>query len=353
MSGKDDSTLHRALDWARPRRWSILGEAVLAALLALLAWPVVALDDQSDEVAVVTAYLEALREGDVEEAKSYTGEVDATVTDEAWLTEEALSSDWEIESVARRSAYRFAVHAVIGSGGRTAEALFRLEETDDGLRIANPYMHLLVPPGPLETLELNGLGGTVEEQSGDGGAKRVALFPGSYALFTSNPNFSGDGAVSFLAMPEQQLPVSLLDLTGDAFVDNAALEEQLNEDMAAWIDFCVQSTEAQPAGCPFSAMSDYGGVDDGVHDFEETGELTWAVGAYPKVRLKADLTVETVVPGWVSVSGNGIERFEDTEEQVGGRCKISTDAVTPLMLPQGRFEFTASEGLRTTCYRGL
>src|SRR5690606_34220610 len=111
--------------------------------------------------------------------------------------------------------------------------------------------------------------------------------------------------------------------------------------------------EARPSGCPFSAVSDYGGVDDGVHEFVETEELTWAVGAYPKMRIKADLTLETVVPGWVSLSGNGVERFEDTEEQVDGRCSIATGTVTPLMLPQGRFEFTASESLLNTCYRGL
>ena len=63
------------LDWARPRRWSILVEAVLAAVVALAAWPIAVIgNNEPAAVDVVTAYLEALREGDVERAETFVSD---------------------------------------------------------------------------------------------------------------------------------------------------------------------------------------------------------------------------------------------------------------------------------------
>lgn len=352
MNGEQpDRALDRALNWARPRRWSIMFEAALAALLALLAWPIVALDGESEGVELVTAYLEALRDGDVEEAKTYIEPGRAPEADDSWLNEESLSSDWQIESVRHRSASERYVHAVIASGSESVESSFLLEESEDGLRITNPYMYLTVGQGPIKALSLNGEWHTPHQPEEDVPV-RVALFPGSYRIFDDVPGFPDGNAASFLAMPQDQ-PVELTSLAGKAIADNDELETRLNEDFAAWIDSCVQSTEARPEGCPFSAVSHYGSVYDGVNEFKEADGLAWAVDVYPHVRLDDGLTLETVAIGWVSLSGDGDVLFKDTEEQVRGRCRISVDTTTVLMLPGGQFEFTAGEDLTSTCRRGL
>ncbi len=348
MSGEQ---AERMLRWVRPRRWSITFEAAFAALLALLAWPVVALDGESDEVELVIDYLEALRDGDVEKAQTYIKPGQAVDADDSWLNEESLSSRWEIESVRHRSASNRYVHAVIASGGESVESSFLVEESGDGLRIANPYMYLTVGPGPIQALNLNGSWHTPHRDEEDVPVQ-VALFPGSYRLFEDVPGFPGGSAASFLAMPQDR-PVALAGIVGEAFAGNGELETRLNNDLIAWIDSCVRSTEAQPEGCPFSAVSEYGGVDDGVHEFKEAEDLAWAVDAYPRVRIDDGLELETLATGWVSLSGEGDVMFEGTEERVRGRCRVGFGTTTVLMLPGGQFAFTAEEGLSNTCRRGL
>jgi hypothetical protein len=355
MSDEAGTMFHRVRDWARPRRWSILVEAVLAVLLALVSWPVLASNGENAEVELVTDYLEALREGDVEEAESYIrpSEYAYEEVDDALLTEEALSSDWEIESVRQRSSYDLYVHAVISSGERTAEGLFRLEEHDDELRITNPYFYLTVSRGPFQTLQLNDQWHAprgLEESD----TAQLALFPGSYALFEDVPGFSGEHTVSFLGMPDDQ-PLELAGLAGETIAGNAGLEEQLNEDLAAWVDFCAQSEEIAPEGCPFSAASYYGPdqVDDGVHDFVEVQDLEWAVDTYPHLRIGPDLALDTVAPGWVALSGSGVVEFEGTTASLDGRCRIDLSSLDITLLAGGQFEFASTADLSTTCYRGL
>lgn len=348
MSGEQTE---RVLNWMRPRRWSIMFEAAFTVLLLLLTWSVVALDGESDEIELVTAYLEALQDGDVEEARTYIEPGQDVDADDSWLNEESLSSDWEIESVQHRSASNRYVHVVIGSGNESVESSFLVEETGDGLHIANPYMYLTVGQGPIQALNLNGRWHTPHQIEEDVPVQ-VALFPGAYRLFEDVPGFPDGSAASFLAMPQDR-PVELASMVGEAFADNGELEARLNDDLAAWIDFCVQSTEAGPEECPFSARSEYGGVDDGFHEFEEVDGLAWAVDAYPRMRLDDGLELETLATGWVSLSGDGEVMAEGTEERVQGRCRISFGTTTVLMLPGGQFAFTADGTLSSTCHRGI
>lgn len=354
MSSTEHGMRERVLAWVSPRRWSILVEAVLAVLLALLAWPVaVAVGDSDEQTRVVTAYLEALRDGDTRAANGYIEYDLLPEADGTWLTEEALSKDWEIESVAHRSASDHYVHVVISSGGRTAETVFSLEETDDGLRITNPYMYVTVPAGPLRALELNGHWG-VPQGLDENASVQVALFPGSYDLYEDVQGFSSENTVSFLAMPQDR-PIALASLAGGAVAADGELEDQVNADLAAWIDFCVQSEEIAPEGCPFSAESYYGPgtVDDGIEEFEEVENLAWAVDVYPHLRIDPTLQLTTVAPGWVTLSGSGVLDGEGTNAPIQGRCRISLSSVDVTLLAGGQFEFTSTEDLSSTCHRGL
>ncbi|MCD0446957.1 hypothetical protein LO763_25380 [Glycomyces sp. A-F 0318] len=345
----------KLLAWARPRRWSILGEAVLAAALALLAWPILAIQGNEPEaVDVVTAYLEALRDGDVERAETFVSDSSGLDADRSWLTAEAVSRDWEVESVELKSASDTTVHAVITAGGRRAEGAFRFEGRDDDLRIANPYVYLTGVEPIFAALEVNGVAGEVE--SPDGAPSPVALYPGSYALFASVPDLAGEDDLSLLALPGANGGAYSLDAIDFAAVvtgpltGSEALETRLNEQLAAWLDDCAESPDLAPAGCPFSAAYDWGVAYDGRTEFASVTELDWTVAAHPKVRFGRDLRLETVEPGWMTLSGKGTALLEDGETALDGRCGVNLGGLVPVLGEDGDFTFTPPEGQGNTCY---
>ena len=347
------------LAWVRPRKWSILAEAVLALAVALAGWPILvfggeAITGGDEAVEAVTGYLEALRDGDLDAANDYSGGGGLDGADGTLLTAEALSSDWEIESVERRSASTSAVHAVIRAGERRAEGVFHVEETDDGMRITDPYVTLTVRTRVIETLSLSGHELPIEMPE-DGSALQLSMYPGAYVLFEDAPGFADDPDAILMAMPSGSA-LALEPVLAGAMVGNAEVEERLNTDLAGWIDLCAESTEAAPPGCPFGAASDYGAADDGVDEFEEVSKLTWAVDGHPRVRLTPSLLVlETVEPGWMSLSGSGLTWHYLEEAELRGRCRVSVVDIVPVMLPNGGFKFSTNErdGAWNTCYRGL
>jgi hypothetical protein len=342
------------LEWARPRRWSILGEAVLAAAVALAAWPILAVAHAAPEpVQVVTDYLEALREGDVERAETFIADADRPDADRSWLTAEAMSDDWEIASVELRSASETTVHAVITAGGARTEGAFQLEQTDDDFRIANPYLYLTGTSTLFAALEIGGVRGEV--QAVDGAPLPVALYPGFYPLFADAPDLAGDDGLPLLLLPGSEGgPYALdgVDLDAamtDALTGSDALEARLNADLAAWLDTCADSADLAPAGCPFSAAA-YGGAYDGRTEFETVSDVHWTVQAYPTVRFGRDLRLETVEPGWMTLGGNGIPLFEDTERALDGRCGVDIANLAPALGEDGRITFALAADQGNTCY---
>lgn len=343
------------LDWARPRRWSILVEAVLAAVVALAAWPIAVIgNNEPAAVDVVTAYLEALREGDVERAETFVSDSYGLDADRSWLTAEAMSSDWEIASVERRSATSSTVHAVITSGGERAEGAFALEGSEDDPLIANPYMYVTNANPLFASLEIGGVRGEVG--AADGQALPVALYPGSYSLFASVPEFSGEDGLSVLAMPGSAAggysadAIDLNALMTGPLTGSEAIESRLNEAIAAWLDGCAESADLAPAGCPFSAASDYGVAYDGRNEFTTVDELDWAVETYPRVRFDRDLRLEVVQPGWMTLSGTGTATHEDGETTVAGRCGVGFDYVSPAIGADGDITVALTDPPGNTCF---
>lgn len=342
------------LAWARPRRWSILSEAVLTVAVALAAWPILAVaNGEPAPVEVVRDYLEALRDRDVDRAESLVAEAYALEADRSWLTAEAMSSDWEIESVELKSATQTTVHAVIRSGDTRAEGAFVLEDSDDDLLIANPYMYVSVTSPLFSSLEINGVRGDVA--AADGAAVSVALYPGSYSLFESVPELTGEDDLSLLALPGSDLGAYSLDSFGldsimtDTLTGSDAIEARLNEELAAWLDTCAESPDLAPAGCPFSAAYDYGIAYDGRTEFASVSELDWAVETYPKVRFNRDLHLEVVEPGWITLNGKGTAVFEDGEGTLDGRCSVDVENITPVIGEDGDLALALAAAQDNTC----
>jgi hypothetical protein len=342
------------LAWARPRRWSILGEAMLAVLVALAAWPILAVGSgEPAQVEVVTAYLEALRDGDIERAETYVS-IDAdSSSDLSWLTAEAMSADWEIESVELKSASETTVHAVISSGGTRAEGAFRLEGEDGDYLITNPYSYLTITVPLFTSMEIGGLRGDIPVATDT--SVSIALYPGSYTLFESVPMFAGEEAVSLLAMPGSNgtaYSAETIDfssvITGP-LADSEAIETRLNDELAAWLDGCAESADLAPAGCPFSAAYDWGVAYDGRYEFEAVSEVDWTVGAYPKVRFDRDLRLEVIEPGWMALSGSGTPLMTEEEKALDGHCGIDIANTVPSIGGNGRLTMTLLLEQGNTC----
>jgi hypothetical protein len=342
------------LDWARPRRWSILGEALLTAALVLVAVPIAMLGNREPApVRIVTDYLEALRDGDVERAETFASDSDALDADRSWLTAEAMSSDWEIASVERKSASPTTVHAVITADGRRAEGAFRLEGEDDDLRIANPYLYLTDTSPLFASLELGGVRGEIAT-AGDTPLP-VALYPGSYALFPSLPEF--EGGLPLLALPGGAAggayghdAIDFDAAVVDAVTGSEALEARLNEDLAALLDGCAESADLAPAGCPFSADGFGATAYDGRTEFAAVTESDWAVAAHPKVRFTRDLRLEMVEPGWMNLSGSGTPLAEGGETALDGRCGVDVANLDAVIGEDGTVTFALAAEQQNTCH---
>ncbi|MEU6859625.1 hypothetical protein AB0B28_12230 [Glycomyces sp. NPDC046736] len=341
--------------WARPRRWSILAEAVLLVATALVVWPLaVQVEEGPEPVRVVTAYLEALRDKDVERAEEYVSEDYAFDADRSWLTPEAMSADWEIESVELKSASETTVHVTLTSAGHRADGAFNLESDDeDNLLITNPYVYLQTQGGILSTVEIGERSAEIARV--EGYPQAVALYPGFYPLFASVAGFE-DGA-SLFALPGSHGPyyygetIDLDRLMSIPLRENAAVEAALNEQFAAWLDECAESAVAAPEGCPFSAGYDYAALHDGMEDYEEVSDLDWTVGAYPVVRLSPELRLEVVEPGWMGLSGKGIVGYEDREEvAIDSRCGVDVGNVSATIGTDGAVALTLFDETWNSCY---
>lgn len=343
------------LAWARPRRWSILGEAVLAVAVALAAWPILAFENREPEpVALVRDYLQALREGDVDRAEAFVSPDSAVEADRSWLTAEAMSSDWEIESVELKSATETTVHVVISSGETRAAGAFHLEGTDEDLRIADPYMYLSVTSPLFSSIEINGVRGEVTAT--DGAPVSVALYPGFYSLFASVPELSGEDGVSLLAVPGSDVgpnsrnSIDLNAIMTEPLTGSDALEARINQELAAWLDTCAESPELSPAGCPFSAAYTFAAAYDGRNEFSSVSELDWAVETYPRVRFDRGLHLEPVEPGWITLTGRGIAIVDDAETALNGRCGVEVENITPVIGEDGDLTLTMAAAQDNTCF---
>ncbi|GAA1671784.1 hypothetical protein GCM10009830_17320 [Glycomyces endophyticus] len=343
----------RLLKWASPRRWSILAEGVTVVLVALVALPVLLVGGREPApVRVVTGYLEALREGDLKRAEALVSDSYQPEADTSWLTAEVATGDWEIESVELKSATESTVHVTIASGGARAEGAFTLEGTDDDLRIANPYVYLSVAAPLFASTEVNGV--RREAAAAAGAPVLIALYPGSYALFGSVPEF--DGGLSLLALPGAHgglyggdtVDVNAL-LTGPV-VASEALEDRVNASLAAWIDACAESAEAAPAGCPFGMAWDWGAAFDGRTEFTEVEGLDWSVEAYPRVRFGRDLALTVVEPGSVLVAGTGTALGTGEATAVDGRCTVDFRNAVPAIEDDGTVTFALFAAQQNTCY---
>ena len=189
-------------------RWWTAGLAVV--LLLAGAGLYLALRGSAPE-DVVTAYLNALRAGDVDTALTYTDEDSGDDLSAADSARGFLAGDtedeWSFGQVIRRGSGdhhtgepdfpRTTVDATLtGADGATAQNRFELIKFNGEWTIDNPLIELDLSKLPLDFVEFNGV--TADT------AKPVTLFPGVYRGFTDSAALFSTGVAEYVAVSESE-----------------------------------------------------------------------------------------------------------------------------------------------------
>jgi hypothetical protein len=301
--------------------WIVLLSAL--SLLPLTTWYQVR--EPNTAVETVTAFMEALRDKDLERAYSYIGTGVPAGAEAAFLHPDAIG-DWELLAVEQPDSpagLEKPVTVTIGTEDGTAEGDFTVYEDDGEYTLRNPFQIVTVSASSYLSLQVNDrtvpapLETTWQDWYYGQANRTVVLLPGVYRFFGGEPvallgDNEGHGAEAIgTPLPEPT----------DAAA--AALQRSVEEH----IDACVEYRLAMPPGCPF--------VTDGMVDttdrrrIEEVRDPVWTVEEYPVATVvpgtgtfgEPVLLVEFTDPGRITLQGTGTEDWE-TWEPFTAACRF-------------------------------
>jgi hypothetical protein len=274
----------------------LLAYVAIALVLAAAVVAAVKLSPLNRPLAeeTVRAFLEASRDGDVDEALSYTNLSEPVG---GFLRPEALDPSWRIVTVAQVD-YR----DDRGNGTAVAQVYAEIE-ADEGTRVGYRYRvgiergradieNALVAVdtyAAFDHLDINGVSVPVDDETG---YMQVMLLPGVYEFYPDLPStFTTDHDTRMIALgsrfasfgeetSDMWLPVPALEVTeeGKATMD-AAIRE--------YYDACAAVPSGE--GCPFAFP------EDREREVALAPGAVWEVAAYPRVRAQS----------WMYVIGEG------------------------------------------------
>jgi hypothetical protein len=244
-------------------------------------------DRQADEpVAVVRAFLEASRSGDVEAALALTTGDHYRSKD--LLVPEAMSADWEILDLGLQSWTQFTVDAQVwatvkGPGDTELTHQFDLELLDGDWKVADPFATLTIDELPVPYLEVNGITLPFDIAPETAFETDFALLPGVYRLYEHAPELLAYKGEPLLALGERLVSADGSESPGlvEAFAGFAVVEGDeatLNERLTAYLDECLAAPEGPESfGCPFGLQDHH--IDD--LDFTLGDDNRWEIIEYP------------------------------------------------------------------------
>ncbi|WP_344484523.1 hypothetical protein [Glycomyces endophyticus] len=284
--------------------WIVLFAAL--SMMPLGVWKVAR--EPNTAVEVVTAFMEAVRDGDLERAYEFVGTSVPAGRDAAFLRPEAIG-EWELLAVEQpESAAGFpeAVTVTIGTEDGTARGAFTVDEYDGEFTLRDPFQTVSITASSYLSVQVNDLTVPMPLETGwdawyNGQAQRsVTLLPGVYRFFGGEP-------VALLGDDEggsDQVIGTPLPAAGEA----ASLQAAVN----AYIDGCVEYRLTAPAGCPFATDGQVDTLDRS--RVREPRDVAWTVEAYP---------VAAAVPG-TGLYGEPVLRVEFTDP---GRIVLEGEAL--------------------------
>lgn len=294
------------------RRLWISGALVAVVAAGLGSW--LAFDGEAGDAPedVVTAYLEAIRAGDVTAAQSLTAWSPDSDSG-AFMTDAALDTEWVIDSASEIEGGedRARVQVTISSPqAGQAEGVFDLIAEADSWRLDMPYVEVGFSDVGLDYLDVNG---QRHVPSNHPAYQRYFLFPGLYHFYAAdNP------AIDIAGEPRLLLPGGdPTRIDAEVAVTEAGMETA-QEAVNDYIDECAAAGAADDNGCPFAL--DGMAVESliGVEYVNDVRNLEWVVEEYPLIEVRfSDGRFEVIdaEPGEIEVSATATERLWDGQER--------------------------------------
>lgn len=339
-----------------PKVLSAIVAAVVAACAAVwITWPS---DPAEDPEELVSAYMEAVRTGDLDLVEELLDvDLDRAVDVDA---SKVLRDDWTVEDVVVRNldSHSADVDVVVrADDGAVSEGRFKLElsenhespvertDSDDEERwhITNPLVELTFAGAGV--VELNGA-----DVDASGESESVSVLPGAYRLYESFTDLVEPSQATLIGLPEG-VPGSVhhsieLEVT-DAGTESARTA------VADFIDECAAVAEPDPEGCPFNGGVDYyTGVEIYPQLYEDVEDLSWTVLEQPEVDFVYDGFGFEIVPrsyGVVELSGHGEPRWSDADQNpdFSAECDIDVSTMRLGLESGGEWRVSAGSPLNT------
>ncbi|WP_205326233.1 hypothetical protein [Glycomyces sp. YM15] len=261
--------------------YAAIAIALAAAVITVVKWSPL---HRPLAESTVAAFLEAVRDGDVEAALAYTDQEDA---EGAFLVPEALDSRWEITEVAQVE------YTDDGDGIATAEVYAEIEGPD-GSRIGHRY-HVTIDHGDAEItgalneteawgsfdhLDLNGVEIPIDLQAEP---EYIMLLPGYYEFYPDMPStmeFETEGSMLVLGDKFLSPEAGVVDdwMPSPWLLVSQEGEDEVNAALQAFLDDCAADPAAE--ACPFAFPHDPN------RDLALAPGTHWEVTAYPEARAE-------------------------------------------------------------------
>ena len=272
-AGEESSLSLRAL----AVRWAI----VFGVLLLAFGGTVVALNSTLYSAAgFVSSYLDALARHDVDGALAMPGVDDRDGGASDLLTADALGqlSSYALVAEEADGADQRLLFGVQFADGIRAEIEFVITRAGARMGVFSGWEFARSPLGVLEVTPMNAAdfdvnGVAVTSPDGPDQAVRfLVLTPGLYTV-SHESTYLAAAKETYLAEDSAEVTAATVDIrASQAFVD------QVNLELAGYLDECATQQVLQPTGCPFGQT-----ISDRIEGLPE-----WSIAAYPDV---------TIVPG--------------------------------------------------------
>ncbi|WP_199034132.1 hypothetical protein [Glycomyces salinus] len=298
----------------RSRRESArLGWVVLFSLLSLVpiaVWNGV--DEPDSPSELVAAFLEAVSEGEVDRALSYTDASVPTGEAAAFLHPDAIDGGWDVLEVTEREG-RYSsetdVTATIGRDGGTAVGHFTVREGfDEELVLSDPLVKVAVTPGSQLSVRI---GERVDDRTSTDMLTTLVGQPWTYELLPGVYRFYGGEPTAVLEAHADGEAITVSPPAPEPTPEQAmAVQTRVNE----LIDRCLEYRLQAPPGCPFSTDG-YVDTPEGQR-LEELEDIEWTLVEYPLAAVvEADpelvgqnlLQLRFTEPGRLELHGTGTE----------------------------------------------
>lgn len=349
----------RELLFGTRRRTMIVCAVVMVAVLGV-SFAVYSNDQAAKEepVEAMESFLEAVRDGDLDEAYKYVSSGTISDNHDNVLDPATYASDWEVGSIelvefnnSRDSAQATVSTEIIGPGGTRVTDDIYMSSDGVGWVVGNPYSNLKPSVGEFRHLQVNGQQPETPAQSRP---DSIVVLPGAYtfdepdvdlielqfdtvvvmgnerALVHSNLNGEIEvEAESGVTPSDSSSPNFTFDLREDA-------QDVVGNRIEHYLDNCLDDV-LENIGCPLSiSPNDLNAVADNDYDFDESS-AQWEITEYPEVEIKlgadnADsplFRLETVTPGdaELTVTAQG----DDGSTELTFQCSFSVDLIEPTL----------------------